>query len=173
MKAKKVLKRISKIEALMSRVTERSSASAPHIQELIRDAKAAVIRAKEAVQASLETPKTPSEHPPKATPNSSKPKRRLSAAGRKAISAANKKRWAAKRAAAKQEPAIAKKAFIKKGAVKKVVAKKAPATKVTVKAPTKKTARAVQAAKKPSPPKAEGTTGETVTEQAVPEAPVQ
>ena len=49
MKAKKILKRIAKIEALMSEVTERYSASAPHIREVLQDAKAAVTRAKEAV----------------------------------------------------------------------------------------------------------------------------
>ena len=42
MKAKKMLKRIAKIEALISEVTKRSSASAPHIQEPLRDAKAAI-----------------------------------------------------------------------------------------------------------------------------------
>jgi hypothetical protein len=41
MKANKVLKRIAKIEALISKLTERSSVSAPDIQELLRDAKAA------------------------------------------------------------------------------------------------------------------------------------
>jgi hypothetical protein len=34
---------------LMSEVTERSSASASHIQELLRDAKVAITRAKKAV----------------------------------------------------------------------------------------------------------------------------
>ena len=110
MKAKKILKRIAKIEALMSEVTERSSQSAPHVRELLRDAKAAVIRAKEAVQASSGVTKNP---PAKSAKRSAKQKRRLSAAGRKAISEATKKRWAAKRAAAK------------KAAVKKVAAKKA------------------------------------------------
>src|SRR5258708_6829359 len=101
MKTKKVLKRIAKIEALMSEVTERSSASAPHIRELLRDAKAAVTRAKEAMQASSGTakkgPVKHSEPTSRATPESPKPKRKLSAAGRKAIVAATKKRWAAVR----------------------------------------------------------------------------
>jgi len=116
MKAKKVLKQIAKIESLILKVTERSS---PHIRELFRDAKAAVIRAKKAVQASG-TAKNPSandaRHPSKPTPEPSRPKRRLSAAGRRAISEATKKRWAAKRAAAvKVVPAVAKKAAVKKG----------------------------------------------------------
>ena len=115
MKANKALKRLAKIEALMSDVTERYS-SAPHIREVLQDAKAAVTRAKGAVslQASSGTAKNPlvkhSKPPSKATPEPSKPKRKLSAAGRKAIIAATKKRWALKRAeAAKAKPASAKK----------------------------------------------------------------
>ncbi len=49
MKTNKILKRLAKIEVLMTKLTERCSANATHIQELLRDAKAAVIRAKEAV----------------------------------------------------------------------------------------------------------------------------
>ena len=132
MKANKILKRIAKIEALMSKVTERSSVSAPHIQELLRDAKAAITRAKKAVslQASSGTAKNPpaksAKHPSKATPEPSKPKRKLSAAGRRAISEATKKRWAAKRAAAKKlAPAVAKKTAVKKVAAKKATPVKA------------------------------------------------
>ena len=92
MKANKVLKRLAKIEALILKVTERSSASAPHIRELLGDVKAAVIRAKEAVQTSSGTAKNPpvkhSEPSSKTTPELSKPKRKLSAAGR----AANRRR---------------------------------------------------------------------------------
>ena len=83
MKANKVLKRLAKIEALILKVTERSSASAPHIRELLGDVKAAVIRAKEAVslQASSGTAKNPpmkrSKPPSNATPELSKPKRKL------------------------------------------------------------------------------------------------
>ena len=60
MKAKKALKRLAKIEALISDVTERYS-SAPHIREVLQDAKAAVTRAKEAVslQASSGTTSAP------------------------------------------------------------------------------------------------------------------
>jgi len=117
MKAKKILRRMGKIEALISEVTERSSASVPHIQELLRDAKAAVARAKGAVQASAGKAKNPtvkhSEPTSKAMPEPSKPRRQLSAAGRKAISEATKKRWAAKKAAAIAELAITKKATAK------------------------------------------------------------
>jgi DNA-directed RNA polymerase subunit L len=187
MKAKKILKRLAKIEAWISDVTERSSARVPHIRELLQDAKAAVIRAKEAVQASSGKAKHPQvKHPRptlKATPEPSKPKRKLSAAGRKAISEATKKRWAAKKAAAKTELAIGKKATATKAAAKiatpvkvskapaRKVAKKAPAKKAAVKAPAKQAVRVVQAAKKPAPPKIEATTV-TTPEQVVPETPV-
>src|SRR5260370_41112382 len=112
-KANKVLKRIAKIEALMSKVTERSSARARHIRELFRDGKAAVTRAKEAVQASSGAPKKGpvkhSEPTAKAsTPETSKPKRKLSRAGRAAIVAATKARWDRVRAeAAKTKPGAA------------------------------------------------------------------
>src|SRR5258708_669 len=62
MKANKALKRLAKIEALMSSVTERYSASAPHIREALEDAKAAITRAKEAV--SLQTPSGTATKPP-------------------------------------------------------------------------------------------------------------
>ena len=109
MKANKALKRLAKIEALMSSVTERYSASAPHIREALEDAKAAITRAKEAV--SLQTPSGTAKKPPvkhseatsKAMREPSKPKRKLSAAGRKAIVAATKKRWAAFHAAKQLE----------------------------------------------------------------------
>jgi hypothetical protein len=102
MKANKALKRLARIEALVSDVTERYLASAPHIQEALHDAKAAVTRAKEAVSlhASSRTAKTP---PVKHS------KRRISEEGMKRIIAATKKRWALKRAeAAKAAPGKAK-----------------------------------------------------------------
>lgn len=123
MKANKALKRLAKIEMLMSDVTERYLASAPHVQEELQNAKAAVTRAMEAVslQASSRKAKNPpvkhSEPTSKVTPEPSKPKRKLSAAGRKAIVAATRKRWAAFHAAKqaeKPEPALPKKAKSKK-----------------------------------------------------------
>src|ERR1051326_8583434 len=100
MKAKKAFKRLKNIETLISEVLERSSASAPRIQELLREAKSGVIRAREAVQKSVATPKTPHKHASKAKPKP-KPKRKLSAPGKKAVLAATKKRLAARRAEAK------------------------------------------------------------------------
>ncbi|MEO8596438.1 MAG: hypothetical protein ABI759_24175 [Candidatus Solibacter sp.] len=62
---------------------------------------------------------------PSASVEPTKPKRTLSAAGKAAIVAAVKKRWAAKKAAAKTAPVVTKKAVAKKTAKKK--AAKAPA----------------------------------------------
>jgi DNA-binding protein HU-beta len=61
--------------------------------------------------------------PTPATPEAPKPKGRLSEAGRAAIAAATRKRWAAKRAAAAKPVSAAKKT-----AAKKTAAKKTPAT---------------------------------------------
>jgi len=54
MKANKALKRLGKIESIMSDVAERFSASAPHLREALKDLKAAMLSVKEAakVQAS-------------------------------------------------------------------------------------------------------------------------
>src|SRR4051812_26231882 len=49
MKANKALKRLTKIESLMSAVTERYSASAPHLRKVLKEAVDAVARAKKAV----------------------------------------------------------------------------------------------------------------------------
>ena len=90
MKANKALKRLSKIEALISDVTERYSASAPRMREMLQNAKTAVAQAKEAVslRASSGTAKNlpvkRSKPPSKATPEPGKPKRKLTAAGRSA-----------------------------------------------------------------------------------------
>ena len=164
MKANKALKRLVKIEALMSDVTERYSASAPHIRELLQVAKATVTRAKEAVslRTSSGTAKNPavkhSTPTSKVTPEPSKPKRKLSAAGRKAIVAATKKRWAAfhvAKEAKKREPAVPKKIVRIKTAVKatptktakKTVKKAAP--KVAVKRPAPKKSASAKTAKTP------------------------
>ena len=69
---------------------------------------------------------------PPVTSGPSKPKRKLSAAGRAAIVAALKKRWREKKAVVKAAPAVAKKATAKKAAAKKArvkVAKKVAAKK--------------------------------------------
>lgn len=63
MKANKALKRLAKIESLMSVVAERYSVSAPHLRKVLKDAADAVARAKQAVslQASSGT-KAPTAH---------------------------------------------------------------------------------------------------------------
>jgi hypothetical protein len=67
---------------------------------------------------------------PAATPEPTKPKRKLSKVGKAAIVAALKKRWAAKKAeAAKSKAAAAKKAPPKKAVTKKVAVKKSAAKK--------------------------------------------
>src|ERR1700679_2480027 len=104
MKANKALKRLAKIESLISDVTERYSAGAHHIREALHEAKAAVARVKAAVrsQPSSGTAKT-SKAPPKK-------KRRLSAAGKKAIQEAARRRWTQKRAATAKADRATKKA---------------------------------------------------------------
>ena len=139
MKANKALKRLAKIEVLISDVTERYS-SAPHIRETLQDAKAAVTRAKEAVslQASSGKAKNPpvkhSKPPSKAEPEPSRPKRRISKEGMARIIAATKKRWRLAKAA-KAEPPVTKKAAVKKAVLK------APPAKAAKKAPVKKAAK--------------------------------
>jgi hypothetical protein len=49
MKANKALKRLARIKALISDVTKRYSASAPHLRDVLQYAEDAVARAKEAV----------------------------------------------------------------------------------------------------------------------------
>ncbi len=49
MKANKALKRLAKIKALIADVTERYSASAPHLRDVLQYAEDAVTKAKEAV----------------------------------------------------------------------------------------------------------------------------
>ncbi len=49
MKANKALKRIAKIESLTSDVIRRLAKGAPHVSDLLKDLKAAVLRVKEAV----------------------------------------------------------------------------------------------------------------------------
>jgi hypothetical protein len=83
--------------------------------------------------------------PPAPTPEAPKPKRKLSEAGRKAISEATKKRWAAVHAA-KAAPVVAK-----KGPAKKASAKKAPVKAAKKAAPAKKSAGKKSAPKKTAP----------------------
>jgi hypothetical protein len=90
MKAKKAVKRLGKVETLLSNVIDQYAKSVDNVRELLDSAKASVVQAMEAVsvQSSTVAPKKP---PVKAR----EPKRRgLSAEGRKKLSIAAKKRWA-------------------------------------------------------------------------------
>jgi hypothetical protein len=103
----------------MSKLTERSSVSAPDIQKTASRSKECYLSCEEGcefggiLREGEESPPKHSKATPRATPEPTKPKRKLSAAGRKAISEiseATKKRWAAERAVAKKlAPAVAKK----------------------------------------------------------------
>jgi hypothetical protein len=180
MTANKILKRIAKIEALISKVAQRSSASMPHLRELLQAAKAAVSRVKEAASSrtSSGTAKNSalkhSEPESFAAPQPPKAKRKLSAAGREAIIAATKKRWALKRAeASKAEQEATKKATSKKAVAKSAPSKaaqnpvkkaapeivvKKPAVKKSAPAKTAK-AQVKKAAKKSAPATAQSKAG--------------
>jgi hypothetical protein len=91
MKAKKALKRLNRVEALLTDVIDQYAASTDDVRELLDSAKASVVRAKETVNVKP-APKAAKKPPVKAE-NSGKS--RLSAEGRKKLSLAAKKRWAA------------------------------------------------------------------------------
>ncbi len=90
MKAKKALKRLNKIEALLSSVIEQFPASNNGFGELLDSAKTAVVRAKKTVNSQSPTASARKSAVKPETPQ----RRRLSADGRKRISLAAKKRWA-------------------------------------------------------------------------------
>ncbi len=87
MKANKALKRLSKIETLMSDVAERFSASAPHLREALKDLRAAVLSVKEAVKVQASS----SPAPRKAS------SKKAARAGKKAVKKAAPKAKAAKK----------------------------------------------------------------------------
>ncbi len=89
MKAKKALKRLTRVETLLSSVIDQYAANASDVRELLDSAKASVGRAKETVD--LKAAPKAAKKPPVKAGNS---KRRLSAEGRKKLSLAAKKRWA-------------------------------------------------------------------------------
>ena len=88
MKAKKALKRLNKVEALLSNVIEQCPASARGLRELLESATSSVLRAKEAVSARVA--KAARKPPTRAEAST---RGRLSADGRRRISLAAKKRW--------------------------------------------------------------------------------
>ena len=122
MKAKKALKRLIKVEALLSDVLEQYAASEPRVRGLLDSAKASVVSAKKtmSLRASAGTAKKPAGQAGK------REQRQMTAAGRKKLSLATKKRWAEYRRKKAEDakmfgqPAVAKKAAPKKQAAKAV-----------------------------------------------------
>ena len=89
MKAKKALKRLNKVETILSNVIDQFPSSARGLRELLESAKAHVVLARGAVDARVNrAAKKPTARAEESTQS------RLSADGRKRISLAAKKRWA-------------------------------------------------------------------------------
>jgi len=89
MKVKKALKRLQKVETLLSTVIDQFPGSARGLRDLLDSARTSIVRAKETVNARVA--RTAKKPPAKAS--ESHPAR-LSAEGRKRISLAAKRRWA-------------------------------------------------------------------------------
>jgi hypothetical protein len=87
MKAKKALKRLNKVEVLLSDVIDQCPASARGLRGLLDAAKTSVVRAKGVVH-----PRVVAKKPPVRARESARG--HLSPEGRKRISLAAKKRWA-------------------------------------------------------------------------------
>src|ERR1700691_783643 len=85
MKAKKVLKRLNKVESILANVIDQFSAS-DGLRELLDSAKASIVRARKTVNR-RGTARKPPARAEKAQ------RARLSAEGRRKISLAAKKRW--------------------------------------------------------------------------------
>ena len=123
---------IAELRAMLDGGTEPIPAATPEAPTRKRKkfSAAARKRMKEAQQRRWAKIRGESEPPAPATSGTPKAKRKLSKAGRAAIVAALKKRWAAKRVA-KAKPVVAKKATARKATAKKAVAKKVAAKKTT------------------------------------------
>lgn len=150
MKAKKAIKRLAKIEALLSDVTKRFPNTSLQIQGALKDAKAVFARVKEAVSLQvLSEAANDSKAHSKATPEPAK--RKLSAAGEGATqegvhgrmakkneatpnTAPSKKKVAAKTMAAKTPAAMTarKRAQINKAAKKDATPKETPQAPVEI-----------------------------------------
>lgn len=90
MKAKKAIKRLNKIESILSTVIDQFSPTDNGLRELLDSAKTSVVRAKKTVGLH-ESAKAAKKPPAKAEKSQ---RSRLSAEGRRNISIAAKKRWA-------------------------------------------------------------------------------
>jgi hypothetical protein len=89
MKAKKAIKRLTKAEALLKGVLDQFSGSEEKVRGLIETARTSVVEAKTGID--QQAPKAAKKPPAREGASKS----RLTAAGRKKISQAAKKRWAA------------------------------------------------------------------------------
>jgi hypothetical protein len=89
MKAKKTLKRLTRVEELLANVIEKCGTAERTVRELLDSAKTSVVSAKQAVDRKV-SPKAAKKPQAKAETS----KNRLSAEGRKKLSQAAKKRWA-------------------------------------------------------------------------------
>lgn len=85
MKARKAIKRLNKVESILSNVIDQFSESSNGLRELLDSAKTSIVRAKKTV-GRQESTKVAKKPPAGAN--------RLSAEGRRNISLAAKKRWA-------------------------------------------------------------------------------
>ena len=127
MKANKALKRLSKIETLMSVVSERYSAGESHIREMLQDAKSAVARVKEAVSLQASSVKAKKPAKPKRKAGQEAPRRRRAHARAAVAKAAP----ATRKVAPARKKAAVKKAVVKARSVK-MVKKNARVGKATV-----------------------------------------
>jgi|SRR5258705_9886179 hypothetical protein len=92
MKAKKAVKRLARVEALLAGVLDQFSDGKQALRKLLDSAKGSVARAKEEIH--LQTAPSAEKKAPVQAKAVTR-RRRISAAGRKRISVAAKKRWAA------------------------------------------------------------------------------
>ena len=93
MKAKKAIKRLTKVETLLTGVLSQYSAGEAEFHKLVESAKEAVARARDAVESNSSSAVAKKT----AVVATASKSTRLSEAGRKSISRAAKKRWAAAR----------------------------------------------------------------------------
>jgi hypothetical protein len=123
MKVAKVLRRLSKIQALMSDVMERYVTLAPAVRKALREAMAAVTVAKEAV--SLEVSSGATRNPPLKKSQTAPTSRLELPDGKRKQSATGNRKAAAKKGAPIPKTARAKEEVPVRAAVKRVATKKA------------------------------------------------
>jgi hypothetical protein len=170
MKIQKALKRLAKIEALVSDLTERYSSNSAYTREALQDVKAAVEKAKTVVEsqpssgAAKKAPVREFTPTSQATSESSRPQAKLFAAGKNATAAKEMPEPAAPKILGARKTAPLKKAVLKtemaqtKIAVKEMPAKKSAPSKTPkarAKTPGKKSAPV--ATKATAPPESAST----------------